>query len=249
MNIEYHKHWSTNAEREMEYKVYGHAGKPVIVFPSSGGSFYEYEDFKMIEVCAPYIEAGSIQVFSVSSMDKEMWLSTTHSMDHRAWAARAFDKYITDEFTQIVRERTGFQTFMATGCSMGAYHSVNMWLRHPEIFDQAIALSGRYDLDFSESQNDLGNQECYYNAPLRYLPNLTDEWYLEKYRSSRIIVCSGQGNWEKETLAETYSLRDICAQKNIPVEIEIWGEDAAHDWPWWRKQMPIFLDRLGYARV
>ena len=106
MNIEYHKHWSTNAEREMEYKVYGHAGKPVIVFPSSGGSFYEYEDFKMIEVCAPYIEAGSIQVFSVSSMDKEMWLSTTHSMDHRAWAARAFDKYITDEFMKMLNGLT-----------------------------------------------------------------------------------------------------------------------------------------------
>ncbi|MEI6286984.1 MAG: alpha/beta hydrolase-fold protein [Bacillota bacterium] len=249
MNIEYHKHWSSNLNREMEYKVYGHAGKPIIVFPSSGGSFYEYEDFKMIEASQPYIDAGSIQFFSVSSVDKEMWLSTTHSMEHRAWASTAFDKYITDEFTPIVRERTGYDTFMATGCSMGAYHSLNMWLRHPEIFDEAIALSGRYDLVFGDNSNDVSNETLYYNAPTRYFPNLNDEWYLDKYRHSRVIVCSGQGPWEAETLKETYEMQALFQQKNIPVDIQIWGTDVAHDWPWWRQQMPIFLDKLGYAKV
>ena len=45
MNIEYHKWWSPAVGRDMEFKVYGHSGKPFVVFPSSGGSFYEYEDF------------------------------------------------------------------------------------------------------------------------------------------------------------------------------------------------------------
>ncbi|MRR32500.1 transposase, partial [bacterium] len=48
MNIEYHKLWSPALGQEMEFKVYGHAGKPTLVFPAQGGRFYEFEDFGMI---------------------------------------------------------------------------------------------------------------------------------------------------------------------------------------------------------
>ena len=51
MNIEYHKYWSQALGRDMEFKVYGHAGKPVLVFPTKGGTYHEYEDFGMVEVC------------------------------------------------------------------------------------------------------------------------------------------------------------------------------------------------------
>ena len=33
MYQEYHKEYSTHLEREMEFKVYGRGGKPVLVFP------------------------------------------------------------------------------------------------------------------------------------------------------------------------------------------------------------------------
>ncbi len=75
MNIEYHKRWSHNLNHEMELKVYGHAGKAVIVFPSSGGRFYEYEDFGMVEVCKPFIKAGQVKLFTVDSIDHQTWLN------------------------------------------------------------------------------------------------------------------------------------------------------------------------------
>ena len=37
---------------------------------------------------------------------------------------------------------------MATGCSMGGYHSFNIFLQHPDVFDKVIALSGVYDTRF-----------------------------------------------------------------------------------------------------
>lgn len=39
MNIEYHKHWSRSLTQDMELKVYGHSGKPMLVFPTMNGPF------------------------------------------------------------------------------------------------------------------------------------------------------------------------------------------------------------------
>ena len=31
----------------------------------------------------------------------------------------------------------------------------------------------------------------------------------------------------------------------IPAWVDLWGPDVNHDWPWWRRQMPYFLEKLG----
>ena len=50
MNIEHLSHWSGQLNREMYVNRYGHAGIPVVVFASSGGSHNEYYDFGMMLV-------------------------------------------------------------------------------------------------------------------------------------------------------------------------------------------------------
>lgn len=52
MHIEHLSHWSGHLNREMYLNRYGHAGIPVVVFASSGGSHNEYYDFGMIDACA-----------------------------------------------------------------------------------------------------------------------------------------------------------------------------------------------------
>jgi esterase/lipase superfamily enzyme len=52
--------------------------------------------------------------------------------------------------------------------------------------------------------------------------------------------------WEKEMLEETLTLKTILEQKNIPAWVDIWGEDVNHDWPWWRKMLPYFIEKLGF---
>ena len=39
MDISYHKAFARTLGRDMEYKRYGHAGRPVVVFPTSQGRF------------------------------------------------------------------------------------------------------------------------------------------------------------------------------------------------------------------
>ena len=41
MKVEYYKEYSHELNRDMEFKVFGHAGKPCLVFPSQDGRFFD----------------------------------------------------------------------------------------------------------------------------------------------------------------------------------------------------------------
>ena len=45
MNIQYFKEYSPALGREMEWKVYGHGGRPVLYIPCQDGRFFDFEDF------------------------------------------------------------------------------------------------------------------------------------------------------------------------------------------------------------
>lgn len=134
---------------------------------------------------------------------------------------------------------------MTTGCSMGAFHAVNFFLKHPNVFAGSVALSGLYRLDrpeFGLSASDLGG--VYHNSPLTYLPGLHDPWYLDRYRQGTLIVCVGLGAWEEDCLADTRNLETCLRDKSVPARIDYWGADVNHDWPWWYRQMNYFLGSL-----
>ena len=59
MKVEYYKEYSHELNRDMEFKVFGHAGKPCLVFPSQDGRFFDYEDMGMIEAAREYIERAA----------------------------------------------------------------------------------------------------------------------------------------------------------------------------------------------
>ena len=49
MNREYVKIFSKHLGQEFEMLVYGTGGKPIMVFPSQEGRFFDYENFGMID--------------------------------------------------------------------------------------------------------------------------------------------------------------------------------------------------------
>jgi len=73
---------------------------------------------------------------------------------------------------------------------------------------------------------------------------MEDNWFLERYRNGRIIICTGQGAWEEDSIRHTRMLEQVLGQKRIPAWVDYWGNDVDHDWPWWRVQMPYFLQEL-----
>jgi len=244
MQIEYHKWFSSNLGHDMELKVYGYYGKPVLAFPAQAGRFYDFENFGMVNALASFIEAGQIKLFTADSIDGQSWANNSAHPGDRAWRHQDYDRYIVEEAVPFMRKHSGDteQKFLTTGVSMGAYHAANFFFRHPDVFDTVIALSGLFRLN--HFIGDYMDDNVYFNTPLAYLPNLTNPWHLDQYRQSRIIVCAGQGAWEDEMLADIHALKSILEEKNIPHWIDIWGGDVNHDWPWWHKMLPYFLEKL-----
>ena len=244
MHTEYHKWRSPNLGHDMELKIYGHAGKPLVVFPTQGGRFYEYEDFGMVEACRPSIDAGRIQIYAVDSIDNESWCNWDIHPADRARRHNDYDRYIVQEVAPLIRTHGHEgEKFITTGCSMGGYHCANFFFRHPDVFDVLICLSGLMQLRMFIG--DYSDENVYFNTPLAFLANMTDPWFLDQYRNSQIIVCAGQGPWDEDMLADARALQGILDAKGVPCWIDIWGHDVSHDWPWWRRQMPYFLHHLG----
>lgn len=246
MHVEFLSHWSGELGQEMPLNRYGHDGMPIVVFPSSGGSHSEYADFGMIDACREFIDAGKVQFFTLSTYDQESWLNGWKSPHDIALAHEAFERYVVHEAIPFIKHKTWRDgPMMATGCSMGAYHALNMQLKHPDIFQTTVALSGVYDARFFVG--DFGNDQAVYNnSPSDYIWNLNDGWFIDRIRSARIVVCTGLGDWEQDGLPSYYSLKEAFAQKHLGGWFDEWGYDVSHDWIWWRVQMPYYLHQLFY---
>lgn len=248
VTVHYRKQYSPALGREMEVKVYGDRGKPMLVFPTSLGRFYQYEDAGMIEELAPWIDAGKLQVWACDTLDEETFFSPHWNIGERIARHEQYDAYIMQELVPGIlhesRQNNGGdeQKILISGCSMGAYYSANFFFRHPESFDTLLALSGVYSVNHFFG----GYREgaVYFNSPLDYLPGLEDDHLLEQYRRRRIIICCGQGAWEDEMQEETARLAEVLFQKAIPARVEFWGYDSEHDWNWWRRQIRHYMSDL-----
>jgi len=246
MHTEYHKWWSPSLNQDMEMKVYGHAGKPVIAFPTSSGRFFDYENFGMVDACRPWIDTGQIMLFAVDSVDAQSWDNLKVTPAERNKRHLEYDQHILTEVVPLAQSYgLTSRAFVSTGCSAGAYHAANFFFRHPDVFDAVISLSGLFRLDrpqFHLTGQDLA--DVYFNSPLSYLPDLNDPWYTDRYRKSQIIVCCGQGAWEGPPIEDALALRTLLESKGIPCWVDLWGTDVVHDWPWWKKQIAYFLGRM-----
>ncbi|KJS00676.1 MAG: transposase [Desulfobulbaceae bacterium BRH_c16a] len=248
MQIEEHSWYSPSLRRDMSLKIYGHWGVPFIVFPCSRGRYFDYEGMGMIQAISSFIDSGQIKVFCVDSVDSESWYNFSLTPADRNGRHEDYDRYVVGEVVPFIRDhcRTPDIRPMTNGCSMGAYHAVNFYLKHPHVFTGTVACSGLYRLDRQEFG--LGPQDLpavYYNSPLAYLSGLIEPWYLEQYRQGTIFIRAGRGAWDEEALEDTCTLGTIFQAKAIPAWIDIWGHDVNHDWPWWYKQMNHFLDHLS----
>ena len=253
MREEYFNFWSNELGRQVEVKVYGFYGKPVLLFPCQGGRFFEAEDFGLINAISDFIDAGKIKVFTVDSVDNEAWACTDPRVPllQRAEMADRYDSYITNEVAPFIRAQCGGtdQKFATCGCSFGAFHSVNVMMRHPEIFDTCISLSGVLQLsDFVGDNFDDPTvaQKVRSHSPLLYIRDVasSDPMRTNLLRQCHIVICSGQGAWEHMMLRDMAKMEPLLHEIGIPAWFDRWGIDVNHDWPWWKKQLPYFLGIL-----
>src|SRR6267154_3998040 len=119
MKREYHK-WSSPAlGRDMKLLVFGHAGLPALVFPSSCGSFFEFEDRGMINVVHEKLEQGRLQLFCVDSVDSESWYNLAVPPRWRIARHMQYEQYLMQEVLPLIRQHNPSSQLAAIGCSFG----------------------------------------------------------------------------------------------------------------------------------
>ena len=52
MEMQYFKEYSPELGRDMECKLYGHAGRPMLYIPCQDGRFFDFENFHMTDTLA-----------------------------------------------------------------------------------------------------------------------------------------------------------------------------------------------------
>ena len=240
MQTRYFKEYSHVLGRDMECKVYGHAGRPVLFIPCQDGRFFDFENFHMDDVWAPWIDRGEVMVIAIDTMDLETWSAHgeayTRIRRHEQWMY-----YIIREVVPFIRDISGRSDIVAFGCSLGATHAVNLYFRFPDEFTGLMALSGIYTAEYGFGS--YMDEVVYRNSPVHYLSNMpTDHPYIEKYNRNQGIICIGQGAWEE--VSTTRILDTLFREKGIDVWVDYWGYDVNHDWPWWYKQAAYFIPKL-----
>jgi len=231
---DYHKWHSPTLGKDIEMLTFGHAGYPVVLFPTTMGRFFECKDFKLIESARWFLEEGLIQIYCPDSINELSWYNKNVHPAEKVKNHVVYDKFIMEEIVNAICHEKNMKKIAMAGVSFGGYHAANFAFRHPEKVSHMFSLSGSFDIkSFLDGYYD---DNVFYNNPVDYLPgnNNPELWNMK--------IVLGIGEWDI-CLEANRRLADILNKKNIP----FWWDErrwAEHDWPIWRQMFPHYLSTI-----
>lgn len=234
MQEDYHKWYSPITGRDMEMLVFGHSGRPVILFPTSKGRYYEAKDRGLIQSVSWFIDNGLVKIYCPDSIDENSWYNKDVQPYIRAYNHTLYDRMIYEEVMARALSETCWHTVAMAGCSFGGYHAANFAFRHPEKVHAMVSMSGVFDIRSQVGQ--YYDDNVYFNNPVDYLVGNNHEWLWKM----RIILGT---SWHDICLMQNERMAQILLRKNIPYWLDIRG-DMPHDWPLWTEMFPHYLSVL-----
>lgn len=225
---------------DMPIVRYGRAGHALLLYPTAAADFLENERFFLIKSIEPQIFAGRVQVFCIDSINKHAWMNPRVPVPEKARRQALYSGYVEEEVVPHIRRVMGDANarVAVSGASFGAFHAANQFFRRPDLFDVLIAMSGFYDLepDYLEGHD---GDDVYFNNPMWFVRGLSDDTLRTLRNDAQIHLVTGQGRYEAPWASERFSM--LLHERGIPHELEKWGFDVDHDWPWWRRMLPHYL--------
>jgi esterase/lipase superfamily enzyme len=237
---EEHIQWQTPylGGRRFDMLAFGHAGVPVVLFPTSQGRWYEYKDFRLIEAARGLVEAGRVKLYCPDGIDGDSWYNQGIHPADRIRTHMAYERVIVHQVFEHARADTGHPRVAVAGCSFGGYHALNVALRHPDQVGWMFSMSGAFDI--RQFLGGYYDDNAYFNNPVDYVQGLNDPWYLHHLRNMGIVL--GAGEWDI-CLAANESFSRLLDGKGISHWFDLWRW-AKHDWPLWRDMFPRYLSKL-----
>lgn len=226
---------------------YGNWGRPLLLFPTAQSDLLDCERFWLIKAIERHIFAGKVTVFCINSINSLSWMNRQVGVRESARRQALFSGYVEEEVAPFIRDAVEDQRarIAVTGASFGAFHAANAFFRRPDLFDTLLGMSGFYDLvpGYLDGYMD---ENAYFNNPMSYVPQIHDADQLDLIRNhSQIHIVSGRGAYERPDSSRRFS--EALWRKGIWNNLDLWGQDVNHDWPWWHKMLDHYVgSRLGW---
>jgi esterase/lipase superfamily enzyme len=231
---------SDRVQRPITLARWGTFGTPVLVFPTAGGDAEEIERMGVIEACAELIDAGRVKLYSCDSLAGRVMLTQEGSPEFRAAFLSAYHQAVRHEVLPAIwSDCQGSMPALVAGSSIGAFNSVAMVCRYPEVFLGAIAMSGTYGV---EKHYPVWTEDLFFSSPLEFVPGMQGE-ALDALRSRKIVLASGSGAWED--VGESWRMAEVLGRKGVPNRVDDWGPQWPHDWQTWRAMLPQYLAEMA----
>lgn len=226
----------------MELTAFGTGGMPVIFFPTRTARFFDYENWGVLLGLRDRIKRGELFIVCVDSVDSESIYCNWKAPRQRIEYHMQYEKYIVHEVVPFAMTLGHSGRMVAAGCSMGAYHAVNIALRRPDIFRKTIGMSGRYDLtksfgvfrDLFDGYYDL---DIYFNTPTHFISKMKEGKLMDMIRSLDVTISIGE---EDAFLQNNRDLSELLAAKAINNKLYIW-EGEAHSAREWKKMLELYF--------
>jgi esterase/lipase superfamily enzyme len=242
MRREYLKWWSGRLGRDMELLTFGHGGARVVVFPTRCGRFFDYENWGLVDAVRDRIERGWMQLYCVDSVDQESFYCRALHPADRLRRHAAYEAYVMNEVLPLSERQNPGSFLMSHGCSLGAFHAINIALRHPGLFRKAVGFSGRYALthgveDFPDLLDGYYDEQAYFHSPLHFLSGAREAQHLGYLRQVEVTIAIGEAD---PFLDNNVGLSRVLDDKGIPNRLHIW-QRRAHCPRSWSQMARLYL--------
>ena len=235
MNREFHRWYSPSLGRDMDLLVFGHAGARVIVFPTSMGKFFEWEDQRHDRRARRAARARMAAAVLRRQRRRRQLVRQVEASGRSRVPSRAVRR---------LRPRRGRCRFacrgnqnpflMTTGASFGAYHAVTFALRYPHLVEPG----DRDERDVRHSATDgwLLRRD---DLPLqsgRLHPGRARSGAPGALKRLDLILAIGR---DDSMRGENEEFSGRLWSKGIWHALRIW-DGWSHDWPYWREMIRVY---------
>ncbi len=213
---------SNQLGREIELQIFGKYGFTIMAFPCFSDNYDHSKDKGFIDSVANYLINGLFRIVFVPTIENRIWKNDSLDWHERSNIHRNYNGFLINEVLQNIFRIAGSPSPIITfGCGESGFFAANTYFRHPDIFYGTIAIDAFYDL-----RNLCGfsnwDENCYFNSPIDFLPNLQEEYWLIHLRAKKhvhLIATDKEDNFV--SIEQTRKLKEILESKNIPHNFEL----------------------------
>ena len=102
--LEYTNYYSHILDKTVNIEITGHFGYPIVMFPTSQGSYTQNKDFHLNDSVRWFLEQGKIKLYNVQTFDNDNLYNKSISPEERIYRYEAWVKFMIQELIPQIQK-------------------------------------------------------------------------------------------------------------------------------------------------